>query len=70
VNGCRFRIRDETLDILYKNIRCAFFQPCDFELGAYIHFVLHVSIFLNTILFSAKFSVFFNVVFYFFSTRL
>lgn len=40
-NGLRFKsLKNETLDILYANIKHAIFQPCDKELVVLIHFHL------------------------------
>ena len=49
VNGFRFRLGNDRVDILYSNVKHAFFQPCDHELIILIH--LHLK---NPILFGKK----------------
>ncbi|RWS25593.1 FACT complex subunit spt16-like protein [Leptotrombidium deliense] len=50
VNGFRFTsIRGDKVDILYNNIKHAFFQPCDGEIIILIHFSLR-----NAIMFGKK----------------
>lgn len=50
VNGFRFTsIRGDKVDILYNNIKHAFFQPCDGEMIILIHFTLK-----NAIMFGKK----------------
>ncbi|RWS01709.1 FACT complex subunit spt16-like protein [Dinothrombium tinctorium] len=50
VNGFRFTsIRGDKVDILYNNIKHAFFQPCDGEIIILIHFTLK-----NAIMFGKK----------------
>jgi nucleosome binding factor SPN SPT16 subunit len=47
VNGFRFTsIRGDKVDILYNNIKHAFFQPCDGEMLILLHFTLRVISFL------------------------
>lgn len=49
VNGFRFTsIRGDKVDILYNNVKHAFFQPCDKELIILLHFHLRVRCFLVT----------------------
>jgi len=41
VNGFRYKnIKGDTIDILYKNVKHAFFQPCDGEMIILLHFHL------------------------------
>lgn len=43
VNGFRFTsIRGDKIDLLYNNIKHAFFQPCDGEMVILLHFTLKV----------------------------
>lgn len=47
-NGFRFTsIRGDKVDIMYNNIKHAFFQPCDKEMVIILHFHLKVSIQVN-----------------------
>ena len=42
-NGFRYTsIRGDKVDVLYNNIRAAFFQPCDSEMIILLHFHLKV----------------------------
>ncbi len=48
VNGFRYMTtKGEKVDIIYKNIKHAFFQPCENELIVLIHFTLHNPILLG-----------------------
>jgi nucleosome binding factor SPN SPT16 subunit len=43
VNGFRYTsVRGDKVDILYNNIKNAFFQPCDGEMIILLHFHLKV----------------------------
>jgi nucleosome binding factor SPN SPT16 subunit len=44
-NGFRYNsVRGDKVDILYNNIKNAFFQPCDGEMIILLHFHLKVTI--------------------------
>lgn len=43
VNGLRYSVRNENIDILYSNIRHAFFQPVSNEMIVLLHFHLKVT---------------------------
>lgn len=46
-NGFRYTsVRGDKVDILYNNIKNAFFQPCDGEMIILLHFHLKVSVVL------------------------
>lgn len=49
VNGFRYTsVRGDKVDILYNNIKNAFFQPCDGEMIILLHFHLKVLIFFTS----------------------
>lgn len=48
VNGFRYMTtKNEKVDIIYNNIKHAFFQPCENELIVLVHFTLHNPILLG-----------------------
>jgi len=46
-NGFRFSTKTEKIDITFKNIKHAFFQPCDQEMIILLHFNLHKPIYIG-----------------------